>query len=170
MDKKVLDIATIIETLKYAQNQGIKIKVNTVISKLNIDEDIIPLYEAIHFDRVKLLQVRIQGNCNETAQKYEISAESFNLYTDKIKRLNPNIIIESESEIESSYIIIDPLGHLISNQNNYHKQVGSIFKEKLEDLIIEAGIQYKLFSKRYTLIDNDNKPMNHNDKTVERFK
>lgn len=152
---KTLDINKLIEVLNYAKEKNIKLKVNTVVSKLNIEENIMPLYEAVDFDRVKLLQVRIQGNCNESAKKHEITKEEFKDYVNKIIKRKENIVIEPEEDIESSYVIIDPHGNLISNENNYHQKTGSIFEETLEDLILKAGINYKTFMKRYVTDKGD---------------
>ncbi|WP_264229684.1 viperin family antiviral radical SAM protein [Acholeplasma laidlawii] len=147
--RKTLDLNNLIEVLNYAKEKQMKLKVNTVVSKLNIEENILPLYKAVNFDRVKLLQVRIQGNCNENAKKHEITNEDFKNYVEKIVKEKRNIVIEPEEDIESSYIIIDPHGNLISNENNYHNKTGSIFEENLEDLILKAGINYETFIKRY---------------------
>jgi radical S-adenosyl methionine domain-containing protein 2 len=151
MGSKVLDLKRLIDVLNYAKEQGMKLKVNTVVSNYNLDQDIMPLYEKVSFDRIKLMQVRIQNNCNEKAKPDEITSEQFMNYTKKITSLNKNIVIEPEHDLESSYIIIDPHGNLVSNQNNYHQKVGSIFDESLEQLIAKAGINYETFSKRYIL-------------------
>lgn len=148
--KSILDIDLLVEVLQYAKEKGIKLKVNTVVSKLNVNEDILPLYERVEFDRVKLLQVRIQDNCNEVAKTHEITNKEFEEYSKRIMSKNSDIIIEPESEIESSYIIIDPQGYLIANKGNDHQKDGSIFNETLEDLITKAEINYNSFNKRYT--------------------
>ena len=51
--------------------------------------------------------------------------------------------------MESSYIIIDPKGYLISNKGNFHKKIDSIFNISLEELIERAEINPIIFKKRY---------------------
>ena len=69
-----LDYEQLKEVLLYIKSRGITLKVNTVVSRYNLDEDITKLYNEVGFDRIKLLQVRIQENCNEDARPTEIDS------------------------------------------------------------------------------------------------
>lgn len=146
--EKMIDINQITGLLSYASELGIKIKVNTVVSKLNINEDLSYLYKSIQFDRIKLLQIRINENCNESASHLEITKDEYHRYTSKVKS-TPKVIIEPEDDIESSYVIIDPQGNMIANSNHNHQKVGSIFNESIENLIKKSNLVYETFSKRY---------------------
>lgn len=146
---KTIELDKLIDILNYAKEKGMKLKVNTVVSKINLYEDIMPLYHLVEFDRIKLLQVRINQNCNEEAKKYEITSDEFDKYCAKVITCNKKIIIEKEQDIESSYIVIGPKGHLFSNRNKYFQKIGTIFNEKLESLITKAELNYQTFLKRY---------------------
>lgn len=143
-----LETSNLLETLNFAKENNIKIKINTVVSKFNLHEDISSIYNRIKFDRIKLLQVRFNNECNESAINYGISSNEFNEYSNRLKS-NDGIIIESEDMMECSYVIIDPKGNLISNKGNLHKKVGSVFESNLEELISKAEINYETFMKRY---------------------
>lgn len=144
-----LDIPKLIDILQYAKNKGFKLKINTVISKLNVQEDIVELYKMIDFDRIKLLQMRINKNCNEHFRSLSINNTEFLDYCHKIQQEIGNVTIETDEDFESSYIIIDPFGNLIANQFNNHQKTGSIFKQSLEELIDQAKINQETFNKRY---------------------
>jgi len=111
-------------------------------------EDLLELYNTVEFDRIKLLQVRINNNCNESAKEYEISETEYDQYCQKYKN-KPNMIFELENEMESSYIIIDSYGYLISNKDGFHEKTGRIFDHDLSELINKADIRYEKFIKRY---------------------
>ncbi|MBU1143914.1 MAG: viperin family antiviral radical SAM protein [Firmicutes bacterium] len=145
---KTIEISDLLEILNIAKENNIKIKINTVVSKFNLHEDISSLYKQIRFDRIKLLQVRFNNDCNESAINYGISSNEFNEYSSQLKSYD-GIIIESEDMMECSYVIIDPKGNLISNKGNIHKKIGSVFETNLEELIAIAEINYKTFMKRY---------------------
>jgi len=145
---KTIDIKELIEIIKYAKKKGINIKVNTVVSKLNIKEDLLPLYKSVEFDRIKILQVRINQNCNYNAKELEITQEEFEAYFKKYNDIE-NIIIESEKEMEGSYVIVDPRGNLISNKNNCYLKIGSLLNEEIESLIVRAELDYNTYLKRY---------------------
>ena len=144
---RTLQINNLIELLLSAKTKGIKLKVNTVISKFNIKEDIIELYENVSFNRIKILQMRINKQCNEAASDLSISDQEFIDYSEKFN--DNNIIFESESDMGSSYIFIDPRGNMISNENHTHKKIGSVLKEDIETLISRAKIDQNRFDKRY---------------------
>jgi len=145
---KTLDLNKTISLLEYAKSKHIRVKINTVVSKLNLNENLNILYERFPFDRIKLLQIRINKNCNESSMNHSITFEEFNHYCSKV---NPyqTLIVESEQDIECAYIVIDPQGYLVTNKNGEHQKVGQVIKHSLQDLILQAGINYKTFSKRY---------------------
>lgn len=149
-----LDYDRLKDVLLYIKSRGITLKVNTVVSKINLEEDITRLYDEVGFDRIKLLQVRIQNNCNENARLTEIDSVEFEQYVSKLlnKTHNP-MIIESTDLIESSYVIIDPEGYLIANSDQIYKRVGNILDESLENLINKANLDINKFNERYDKVD-----------------
>lgn len=145
-----LDYEQLKEVLLYIKFRGITLKVNTVVSRYNLDEDITKLYNEVGFDRIKLLQVRIQENCNEVARPTEIDSSEFDQYVSKLfHKTHNSMIIESTDLIESSYVIIDPKGNLISNSNKVYTRVGNILEDNLENLIIKANLDINKFNERY---------------------
>jgi radical S-adenosyl methionine domain-containing protein 2 len=148
-----LDYDQLEEILFYIKSKGIVLKVNSVISKLNLEEDITKLYNEIGFARIKLLQVRIQDNCNEMAKPTEIGSKEFDDYVAKIfNKTHGSIIIESTDAIESSYVIIDPEGFLISNFNQTYTRIGNILHEPLQKLIDKARLDINKFNQRYDTV------------------
>jgi len=144
----VNNIDDIANVLQYAKNKGFLIKVNTVVSRLNIHEDLLEFYEKVQFDRIKLLQMRVNYNCNEQSIEYGISQKEFAKYCEKVKHIN-GVIIELDVDLECSYIIIDPKGNFVTNKNQKHKIIGSILKDNLDELIMKAELNISTFRKRY---------------------
>lgn len=149
-----LDYEQLKDVLLYIKSRGIILKVNTVVSRLNLDQDISKLYNEVGFDRIKLLQVRIQDNCNEDAKPTEIDSSEFDNYVSKLlSKTHKSMIIESTDSIESSYVIIDPRGNLISNSNQIYSRVGNLLDESLENLIVKANLDINKFNERYDSVD-----------------
>jgi len=143
---------TLIDTLNYIKEKGIKLKVNTVVTKNNIDEDLTELYDKVNFDKIKVFQIKINENCNEHARVYDISIEEFNNYKNKVlAKTNKKIIFESSELIESSYVIIDPEGYVISNKNSLHKKTNNLLDSNitLGYAINEVGLVEERFNYRY---------------------
>lgn len=145
--KKTLDYEWLVDMLNYIKSKGIQIKVNTVVTKINLNQDIQQLYRDIEFDRIKILQVRINKNANTNAQNLSISSDEFKKYYKDIDE--KNIVIETDEDFDSSYVFIDPKGYLISNANHIHNKIGLVIDQSLEDLINKAKINYHIYNKRY---------------------
>lgn len=147
---KAFNYDELIRSLKYIQKHNIKLKVNTVVSKLNINEDIIKLYKDIKFDRIKILQIKVNEGSNEFAKRYQISNEEFKLYVEKIKsNIKDDLIVEDNTDMEDAYIIIDPKGRMISNNNNEHTIIGNVLNEDVKTLIVNSNYKHSRFKKRY---------------------
>lgn len=147
---KTINYDYLVEVMNYAKSNGIILKVNTVVSKINLDQNISKLYNDIDFDRIKLLELRVNKGSNSDAIKDAITNEQFETYCNKVKSMtNKKVVCESSNEIEDSYVFIDPYGFLISNSNDSHSKVGNVLNESLEDLIVKANFNLDKFLIRY---------------------
>lgn len=136
----------IIEIITTARECGIKVKVNTVISKLNVNEDISKLYETGAIDRIKLLQMRVNEGVNDIARQWLLTKREFEDYCKRFSKYST--VDENDDSLNASYIIINPEGNLLTNKGNKHTVVGSLLKTPLGDLI-EGNFNYDEFTKRY---------------------
>lgn len=146
---KTINYNELVDILNFAK-KFVRLKVNTVVSKLNLNEDISPLYNDVSFDRIKLLQVRINKGGNEYADIHSITKKEFDNYCNKIKgKVSKEIVCESSDEIENSYTFIDPHGFLISNDNSIHAKVGKVLDNDLELLMKKSKVDVDKFLIRY---------------------
>ncbi|MBD5585688.1 MAG: radical SAM protein [Clostridia bacterium] len=144
---RTLDFTQFQKIFAIIKGCGIKLKVNTVVSKLNINEDLSTLYEEVTFDRIKLLQMRVNSGVNERASSLQISEREFKEYS--LKYPDYKKVVESDGDLDGTYIIVSPGGKLISNKGNKHNYVGSLLEEPLEKLIETVSPNYEGFKKRY---------------------
>lgn len=147
-NSKTIDLRNLTQVLNYASINHIRIKVNTVISKFNLFENLGLLYNSVNFNRIKILQVRVNQNCNESARKFEISKEEFKDYCENLD-LNEAYVIETNDDMDCSYVIIDPKGNLVTNKNNTQRKIGLVSNYNIEKLIKKAELNYPNFIKRY---------------------
>lgn len=136
----------VLEIVKAAKESGMRVKVNTVVSRLNADEDISALYDSGLIDRIKLLQMRVNKGVNDIAEAWLLNKKEF---TDYCKRLEKyNVVEENDDALDASYIIINPEGNLLTNKGNSHRVLGSLLETPLGELI-EGNFSYSAFSERY---------------------
>jgi radical S-adenosyl methionine domain-containing protein 2 len=90
--------------------QGLKTKINTVVNKLNWQEDFSSLISEINPYKWKVLQVMPYGEDNLL-----ISNEQFNHFVDKHSGAGLPIFAESNFAMTESYLMIDPKGCFYQN-------------------------------------------------------
>lgn len=122
---------------------GVKLKINTCLSKLNINENFNSFINEIKPDRYKILQMSCDDNDlkNKNNVISNEEAEAF------LSRIEYKYIYESADEMKKSYVIIDSQGNI--STNNSHTSIISIFDYDLEEAIKLLNIDYENYIKRY---------------------
>lgn len=143
---KTISKGEILEIITTARECGIKVKLNTVVSKLNVNEDLSELYDTGEIDRIKLLQMRINEGVNDIASQWLLTKKEFEDYCKRLS--NYSTVDEDDDALNASYIIINPEGNLLTNKGNKHTVVGSLLETPLGDLI-EGNFNHDEFTKRY---------------------
>lgn len=125
---------------------GIKLKINTCLSKLNIDENFNSFINEIKPDRYKILQMYCDDSNFENKNNMVTMDES-KAFLSKINYDRKRIIFESADEMKNSYIIIDSQGNI--STNNSHTSNFSIFDFDLKEAINLLNVDYLNYNKRY---------------------
>lgn len=105
------------------KNNGIKLKINTCVTSLNVNEDIKELLDIVKPDRVKVLRAL----CENELSIYNISDDEW----EEAKKKYPNSFAEDNDYMKSSYIIIDSEGNL--TKNNLHLTNNSILEKEVSE-------------------------------------
>ncbi len=126
---------------------GIDLKINTVISKLNLDEDFKWLYSAIMPNRVKVFRMLAIEGINDGNNDLSITDNEWKNFCDKHCELN--IVFEDNDDMQGGYIMINPAGQMFSNTYGAYDIIGSCFSENIDVLIKKSRVDYHKFSKRY---------------------
>ncbi len=151
VSRETLNFKKIVDLGREIKFNGIMLKYNIVLTKLNCKESVEKFKELFLKtwpDRIKLIQMRVNDEVNDKANDLRIEESEFEEYCRQFKKVK-NIVVESDDDLESSYIIIDPAGNLISNKGHKHETVGNVLENQLTALVDKAGIDYFKFSSRY---------------------
>ena len=122
-----------------------KLKINHCISKYNINEDISELLEIINVDRFKIFQMSIVEGINDCCKDKQVSIEEFRDACNKYLKYNP--IIEEESEMKSSYLMIDSSGDFYIDRSD--APIGNVITSSFIELMGKAKLDDASFAKRY---------------------
>lgn len=149
-ESEILSAKNLIAIVKRARalNPRIKIKLNTVVSKLNVNERLINIEKFIDVDRWKFLKMKPFRNKNFSNLDLTVSDEEF----ERFLKLNERSEGESvpESSLVRAYIIIDNRGNLLDNAGDGHKVVGNLLEEKFEDVFARYSFDAQLYGSRYS--------------------
>jgi radical S-adenosyl methionine domain-containing protein 2 len=107
-----------IELAALARQHGIRIKLNTVVTALNQDEDMSALVRRIQPERWKVFQVLAVAGQNDGVEPLLITAEQFRRYLERHAHLAAEAlapIAEDNAAMTGSYLMIDSLGRFFDN-------------------------------------------------------
>ena len=97
-----------------------KLKINTVISQLNWQENMTHEMSLMKIDRWKVFQfLPVTGENDHAAAALQINEDQFQYFCQQHKLLHP--IIENNDAMQGSYLMISPDGLLFDNTNGYYQ-------------------------------------------------
>ncbi len=135
------------ETAQLIKNYGIKLKINTVITKWNYPEDMIETILELNPERWKVFQVlKVEGENDNRVDPLLISEEQFMSFVHRHKHLNP--IYESNDLFRGSYVMLDPLGRFFQNAKGFIEYSRSILEVDPFEALAEVGWDREKFLKR----------------------
>ena len=130
---------------------GIKLKINTVVSKFNQDEVLSPYIDVLAPFRWKILQVtKVEGQNHEQFEALAVSSSAFENFVKRNPLFNPDIkpIIESSEIINNSYLMIDFRGCFFDAAQGRHVYSEPILEAGLEQTLNQVSWDYDKFLKR----------------------
>jgi radical S-adenosyl methionine domain-containing protein 2 len=131
---------------------GVNLKINTVVSRYNVHEDMSEFVNNILPFRWKILQVtKIDGQNEIVFNKLSISQEEFKSYCERnLKNILPEIKVVKESSdiIQGSYLMIDPLGRFFDDLKGKHNYSDLILEVGVEKALKQVSVDISKFEKR----------------------
>jgi len=109
---ELLDLAELSKNIvsEMRKHQALKLKINTVVNGLNVDEDFTGLISGLSPDKWKILRMLPVVNKNLT-----VSDAAFRAFVERHHAFRDIYRVEDNDEMLESYIMIDPLGRFYQN-------------------------------------------------------
>jgi len=124
-------VRKLLNTIEYLKKKGKKIKINTVVTSLNKNEDMRPLIRKINPDRWKVFQVmQVAGQNDRKVKPLLIRDEEFleyKLRNDIVLKNSSNTVFETNDDMKDSYIMIDPIGRFFYNSMGKYEYLRTDF-------------------------------------------
>lgn len=157
MQNKVLSERKYIHLGQMIKDNGIKLKINVCLSKINASENMVDFIKKLKPDRLKILQMKSEFFMNSQTKSQVLSQDEFEKCCQKYQELNS--IIETNETMEDSYLIIDSKGCLAINNLHNSKEDNSVLKNEISEIISKLNINPRHFQERYV----DRETENHED-------
>lgn len=135
----------------------IRTKLNTVVTRLNWQENMEFLVKNSCVERWKILQILlIRGENDNFYKDLSITSKKFDSFVERHKYLesdNLAIVAESNNAIANSYIMINPHGQFFQNPNNEYILSDNILDVGFHEALKQVGFSEEKFISRGGLYD-----------------
>ena len=148
---KVVDLPHWAELAKVIHECGIHLKINTVVSSLNLCEDLSALYRVLKPEKIKLFQMHLIDGINNRAEPCRITKGEFEGFCEHLKSFDSVIVAEPCGSMENSYLMINPEGKFQLNNNGVYQTFGDSNTTPLLEILKTVPLDSEKFSSRYTM-------------------
>ena len=160
-------VAYTIKNAQLVKDYGIRLKVNTVVTKLNFQEDMSELIGALEPDRWKVFQVLpICGQNDDSIEELVITEDDFSLFQ-RTHRHVQCAVFEDNHTMLGSYLMLSPHGEFFSNVTGKHVYTKSILDVGIGAALAENAWNMRKFIERGGIYAWNNK---HNENSDINFR
>jgi radical S-adenosyl methionine domain-containing protein 2 len=124
------------------------LKINTVVNRMNFNENMNEFIRYAEPKRWKILQVLpMVGQNDNKINDFKISEAEFQIFIRNHEKLQDitNIIPETNSQIKGSYVMVDPAGRFFDNAKGTHNYSRQILEVGVETAIQEMNYDLQKF-------------------------
>ena len=140
-------VKSIREKASYVKKAGIKLKINTVITRLNWFEKMDKIIDFIKPNRWKVFQALLIHDQNQKSlRKLLVTDYEFELFFNQHSHLKP--IVESSDSMIDSYLMIDPQGRFFQNTGHSYTYSRPILEIGVQDALDDIQFNRTKFLER----------------------
>ena len=139
------------------RERSIRVKVNTVVTRFNLMEDLTDFIIKARPERWKLLQVLpVDGQNDLTVGDHIISEDEFEKHVQFSRRVEAHgiaVVPENNDLMMGSYVMVDPAGRFFDNVAGRHTYSRSILEVWVDRALKEVSVDSQKFLSRDGLYD-----------------
>lgn len=139
------------EKIQLVHNHGIRLKINTVVHKLNFMEDFMPFLRVTNPERWKIFQVLpVEGQNSGCVEDLLIHPDQFKMFVDRHAELRDlfALVPESNDDMTASYVMVDPAGRFFDNSKGRHTYSRPILKVGVRNALTDVTVEKRKFEDR----------------------
>lgn len=112
-----------VEAARALRERGVRLKVNTVVTSANAEEDLTQLIHAMRPERWKVLQMLPVTGQNDGAEDLLVGASTFAAFLERhrgVAEFGVELVPEDNLAMTASYALVDPAGRFFDNSAGRH--------------------------------------------------
>ena len=135
-----------------ARARGIRLKVNTVVNRHNVDDDFRAFITAMGPERWKIFQaLPVEGQNDHRFDEFAIATAEFDRYVERNRSVELDgirVVPENNEMMTGSYLMIDPLGWFFDNTKGEHTYSNPILEVGVEQALRNINVFPERFIER----------------------
>ncbi len=135
-----------------AQSCGIRLKVNTVVNRLNHQVDLVEMIQTLKPERWKVLQaMRVDGQNDAEIAPLQVSLSEYNAFIARhrpVTEAGVTLVAEDATLIRGSYAMIDPAGRFFDSTKGHHTYSDPILSVGVHTAFQQVSFDPALFEAR----------------------
>ena len=143
------DYLGVVDALK---RRGVRVKINTVVTKANLQENLRDFIIEARPERWKLLQVLpVEGQNDIFVGEHLVSVDEFERYVQLnryVEKYGITVVPESNELMTGSYVMVDPAGRFFDNTAGTHTYSRPILEVGVEEALNEVSVDSDKFLAR----------------------
>ena len=149
--------ADYLRAIDILRRHDVRVKVNTVVTRKNLRENLADFMVKARPERWKLLQVLpVKGQNDVDVDQYVVSSDEFERYVEKSRRVEEygiKVVPESNDLMTGSYVMVDPAGRFFDNSSGTHTYSRPILEVGAHEAFEEVTVDSRKFLVRDGLYD-----------------
>ena len=147
--QEVLSYDKLSQLIKLARsiNPAIRIKLNTVITNLNADEDLTIIGQELDIARWKMLRMKLFIHEGFNNAPLLTSQADFDGFVERHAGVSRDVV--PENDLTRSYIMVDNQGRLLDDETEEYKVVGSLLTEDFGTVFGRYNFDEATYASRY---------------------
>ena len=146
-----------LRAVKMLRQFRVRVKVNTVVTRSNLGEDLTDFIVKALPERWKLLQVLpVVGQNDRRVNEHLVSVDEFQEYVERTRRVEAagiTVVPESNDLMTGSYVMVDPAGRFFDNVAGQHTYSRPILEVGVLEALRDVSVVPEKFRSRNGLYD-----------------
>ena len=135
---------------KKIKKHNLPLKINTVVSKTNLEEDFSEFYSVVNPDRIKMFQVLVPNlPTKRDYSEFLISDEEYSVFVKKHQTKGYNIVAESNELMIGAYFMLNAAGCFENNEKGFESKCILSNDMSVKKALKEVDINMEKYMFRY---------------------